>query len=93
MDVEKVIEETFGELVKGKTISQDTVIKDLGLDSLDLVESLMKLEEKLNIEFSDDEMLSFHTVRDVYTSINKKLNKQKIFSSREDFLFIKNEFF
>ena len=90
MDVEKVIEETFGELVKGKTISQDTVIKDLGLDSLDLVESLMKLEEKLNIEFSDDEMLSFHTVRDVYTSINKKLNKQKIFSSREDFLFIKN---
>ncbi len=75
MDVEKVIEETFGELVKGKTISQDTVIKDLGLDSLDLVESLMKLEEKLNIEFSDDEMLSFHTVRDVYTSINKKLNK------------------
>lgn len=89
MDVEKVIEETFGELVKGKTISQDTVIKDLGLDSLDLVESLMKLEEKLNIEFSDDEMLSFHTVRDVYTSINKKLNKQKIFSSREDFLFIK----
>ena len=75
MDAEKVIEETFGELVKGKTISQDTVIKDLGLDSLDLVESLMKLEEKLNIEFSDDEMLSFHTVRDVYTSINKKLNK------------------
>ena len=75
MDVEKVIEETFWELVKGKTISQDTVIKDLGLDSLDLVESLMKLEEKLNIEFSDDEMLSFHTVRDVYTSINKKLNK------------------
>ena len=75
MDVEKVIEETFGELVKGKTISQDTVIKDLGLDSLDLVESLMKMEEKLNIEFSDDEMLSFHTVRDVYTSINKKLNK------------------
>ena len=75
MDVEKVIEETFGEIVKGKTISQDTVIKDLGLDSLDLVESLMKLEEKLNIEFSDDEMLSFHTVRDVYTSINKKLNK------------------
>lgn len=73
MDIEKVIQDTFAEIVKGKEITKETVIKDLGLDSLDLVESLMKLEEKLNIEFSDDEMMSFKTVGDVLSSIEKKV--------------------
>ena len=44
-------------------------------DSLDLVESLMSMEEKLGIQFTDEEMLSFKTVGDVYTVIEKKLSK------------------
>lgn len=73
MDIEKVVTEAFAEVCKGKDISRETAIKDLGIDSLDLVESLMAMEEKLGIEFSDDEMMSFKLVGDVFDTIAKKI--------------------
>jgi acyl carrier protein len=38
------------------TIDDDTVLADLGIDSLDAVEISMYLEETFDIEFSDSEM-------------------------------------
>ncbi len=75
MNIEKVVNDAFEEICKGKEISRETLIKDLGIDSLDLVESLMKIEETLSIEFTDEEMTSFKTVGDVYTAIAAKVNK------------------
>lgn len=73
MNIEQVVQEAFKDVVKGKEITKETAIKDLGIDSLDLVESLMSIEEKLGIEFADDEMMSFKTVGDVYLVIEKKV--------------------
>lgn len=75
MNIEAIVQEAFADVVKGKSFTPDTAISDLGIDSLDLVESLMSIEEKLDIEFSDDEMTSFKTVGDVYAVIAKKVNK------------------
>lgn len=75
MSTEEAIKESFGEVVKGKEFDKNTEISSLGIDSLDLVESLMSMEEKLGIQFTDEEMLSFKTVGDVYTVIEKKLSK------------------
>lgn len=75
MSTEEVIKESFGEVAKGKEFDKNTEISSLGIDSLDLVESLMSMEEKLGIQFTDEEMLSFKTVGDVYTVIEKKLSK------------------
>ncbi len=75
MDYKKIVQDAFGEVVNGKDIADDTEIKSLGIDSLDLVESLMTMEENLGIQFSDEEMLSFKTVGDVYKVIEAKLNK------------------
>jgi len=75
MDIEKIVNEAFADVCKGKNITKETLIKDLGIDSLDLVESLMNIEEKLGIEFSDDEMTSFKVVDDVYKAIANKVNK------------------
>lgn len=75
MDYKKIVQDAFGEVVNGKDITDDTEIKSLGIDSLDLVESLMTMEENLGIQFSDEEMLSFKTVGDVYKVIEAKLNK------------------
>ena len=75
MSTEEVIKESFGEVVKGKEFDKNTEISSLGIDSLDLLESLMSMEEKLGIQFTDEEMLSFKTVGDVYTVIEKKLSK------------------
>ncbi len=48
------------------TITKDSnIIEDLGADSLDLVEMLMVIEDKLGIEVSDDDAAGFKTVGDV----------------------------
>ena len=75
MDYKKVVQEAFSSVVKGQEVNDDTEIKALGIDSLDLVESLMTMEEKLGFQFTDEEMLSFKTVSDVYKVIESKLSK------------------
>lgn len=68
------IEQIFTDLLKVESVDPATELKSLGLDSLDLVEVMMQLEEEFGIEFSNDEMLSFTTVADVVADIEKKLN-------------------
>lgn len=69
------IEQIFTSLLKVDKIEPAMELKSLGLDSLDLVEVMMKIEEEFGIEFSNDEMLGFSTVADVVVDIEKKLGK------------------
>ncbi len=69
------IEKIFTDLLKVEKIDPAMELKSLGLDSLDLVEVMMKIEEEFNIEFTNDEMLGFTTVGDVAQDIEKKLGK------------------
>lgn len=50
-------------------------IDDLGADSLDLVELIMSLEDKFNIEISDEEAEKIVTVKDVMDYIDANLKK------------------
>ena len=54
-------------------ITMESNLKDLGLDSLDLLEIVTEGEELLNIRFDDDELVSFKTVADVVNSAERKL--------------------
>ena len=47
-------------------------LKELGLDSLDVVDLLMEMEEQFEIEFENEEMLSLKLVSDVVDTIVKK---------------------
>lgn len=47
-------------------------VEDLGADSLDVVELVMALEEKFDIEIPDDEAEKIQTVQDVVTYIESK---------------------
>ncbi len=48
------------------TINDDSsIVEDLGADSIDLVEMLMTIEEKLNIVISDEDAIKLKTVKDV----------------------------
>ena len=40
---------------------------DLGLDSFDLAELGMELEDAFTVTISDEELIAFHTVRDIVT--------------------------
>ncbi len=50
-------------------------IDDLGADSLDLVELIMSLEDKFNIEISDEEAEKIVTVKDAMDYIDASLKK------------------
>lgn len=69
--VEKLIAEHFG---LGKVDEDDHLVGDLGGDALDIIELVMELEEKFNIEISDLEAERLHTVGDVYSCVSSKLS-------------------
>ena len=67
------IKEKFAERVGVDTLDEKTELKDLGLDSLDVVELLLDLEDEYNIKFESSEVTSCKTVRDLYKVIETKL--------------------
>lgn len=58
----------------GSIKPESDIINDLGLDSLDIVELVMTLEEKWNIVADDDDIKTLKTVADVvkYIEANAK---------------------
>jgi len=54
--------------------SESSFIEDLGADSLDIVELVMKMEEEFGIEIPDEEAEKIKTVNDVvqYIASHKK---------------------
>ncbi len=48
--------------------------KDLGADSIDLVELIMSLEEEFDLEVEDEEVENINTVEDAVEYINNILN-------------------
>ncbi len=47
------------------TVNGESTLQDLGADSLDMVEIIMKLEEQFTIEINDEEAEKLITVQDV----------------------------
>lgn len=57
-------------------LSDDTninFIKELNIDSVDVVEIVVDVEEEFNITISDDEIGSFKSFGDMYSLIEKKI--------------------
>ena len=69
------IRKLFCERMKVETIDEAKSLKDFGLDSLDVVEMCLDLEDKYGIEFSPEELADFKTVGDLLASIEAKLAK------------------
>lgn len=54
------------------SLKESDKLSDIGLDSLDLVEVMIEIEDELNIEFSSDEIANLVTLKDVVDLINSK---------------------
>jgi acyl carrier protein len=65
-DVEKVVWDTLQEMLPGEDgrIRPDTALRDLFVDSLDMLEFKMRLEEKLNVGLEVDVFESSATLRE-----------------------------
>ena len=59
-------------IAKESITLESEVIKDLGADSLDIVEMLMGLEEEFGIEVSEEEAVRLRTVGDIVAIIDAK---------------------
>lgn len=74
--VKGIIEESRGgfsgtKLVKD-ILDDSKLVEDLGMDSLDIVELQMALEEQFNIEIPDEEIEGCDTVRKVIKYVENK---------------------
>ncbi|MCD6433781.1 MAG: acyl carrier protein [Sulfurimonas sp.] len=70
-DIKEVVVEQLS--VSPDEIKDDAkFVEDLGADSLDVVELVMALEEKFDIEIPDDEAEKIQTVKDVVAYIEGK---------------------
>ena len=58
--------------IKTGQLTEISTLKDIGIDSLDLVEVLLELEKELNVTFSDDELLGCRSISDVVNLVAKK---------------------
>lgn len=67
------IREMFKERLNLKELDETKSLKDLGLDSLDVVEMCLELEEKFGIQFETEELSNFKTIGDLFASIEKKI--------------------
>ena len=68
--LQSIVVEQLG--VPAEKVTQEASFQDdLGADSLDLVELIMRVEEEFGIEIADDQAQGFSTVGDVYNFLNK----------------------
>ena len=72
MNIQEQVLAGLKKVVNGKEVTLESNLKELGLDSLDVVDMLMDLEEKFGIEFENEEMMAFQVVNDIVKAIEKK---------------------
>jgi len=67
------IRKTFAARVKQENLSDDFALRDLGLDSLDIVEMCLDFEDTYGFKFTTDELKNIVTVGDLMNLIEKKI--------------------
>ncbi|MBP2667884.1 MAG: acyl carrier protein [Deltaproteobacteria bacterium] len=77
MSIDKRVREIVAEQLErdvNEVTNEASFIDDLGADSLDIVELVMKMEEEFGIEIPDEEAEKIKTVNDViqYIATHKK---------------------
>lgn len=78
MDIEKRVTEILCEQLglKPEQVKLEAdLVKDLGADSLDTVELVMKFEEEFGFEISDEDTEKMKTVSDITGYLKKKVSK------------------
>ena len=73
--VKAMIREVFD--VKDEKLSLETTVKDLGVDSLDILDLVNEIEGAFNIEVEDKDLYRMNTVGDMVKYINDAKNENK----------------
>lgn len=73
MDKLVEIKERLAKAAHKDTIDDSMKLRELGIDSLDIVELLLQLEEDYGVHFNDMDMSNLITVKDLLDVIAKQL--------------------
>jgi len=61
--------------IEANTVTKEVTLEDLGADSLDMVEIIMKMEEQFGIEINDEDAEQLRNVNDVIEYVHKLRTK------------------
>lgn len=73
MDTRKVVSDILAKRIDVSSLKEDDSLKNIGLDSLDLVEVMLEIEDTLGIEFESEEIGELTTLKSVLDLINSKI--------------------
>ena len=76
MNVKDEVAKVLAKRVDVPVLKEEDDLSALGLDSLDLVEVMIEIEEVFNIEFENEEIEQAKTLKDVLNLIEKKLEQK-----------------
>ncbi len=68
--IKKIIVDQLG--VDADAVTPETTIENLGVDSLDLVETIMTVEDEFGVTFDDSDVEGLKTVGDIADYIESK---------------------
>ena len=69
-----VIQEQMGK--EDIVLTEDTKLDDLGVDSIELMDFIINLEDEFALEISDDTIDHMVKVADLLDNLSEKLNKE-----------------
>ncbi len=61
----------------GKDVTDNTSLRDLGIDSLDLLDFVLDVEKELGIKVDETSFVKIVTVHDVIKNLEKQVHEQK----------------
>ena len=73
-DLLKIFQKTAAEITEREfpSITESTVISELGIDSLGMLEIVGSMERELKVQLPDEALTSIETVRDLLEVVEKK---------------------
>ncbi len=72
MAVVDTVKNILSKRIDISSLKEEDSLSALGLDSLDLVEVMIEIEEEIGVEFTSDEIANLSTLKDVLNLIETK---------------------
>lgn len=73
MNTREIVIKVLSSKVDVTKLNETDPLTSLGLDSLDLVEVMLEIEEEVGVEFEGEEIAKLKTLGDVLKAIEEKL--------------------
>lgn len=73
MDKINEIKARLAKAAHKETVDEAMNLRDLGIDSLDIVELLLELEDEFGVHFDDMDMSNLVTVKDLLDAVRSQL--------------------